>query len=230
MILRNPRGLCAIRHGGAFEGWNARMTSMPSEIREVYEPLEQEIVWLHVKWRFYCQLFGASEERIELLNDIAPLFFRVCQDVLLDDVIISISRLADQLRTGDRHSARESLSLLRLVVLIDNNQHPQLRPVVQQKWGRFDNLCKPFRLHRHRRVAHTDLETIKSTGDLLPGISRSMIEDALASMRELMNAVCEHFDKTTQTYVSAPPSGIDGEVLVHHVEILREYYAHNSQT
>ena len=202
---------------------------MPNEIREVYEPLEQEIVWLHVKWQFYRQLFGTDEERIELLNDIAPLLFRVCQDVLLDDVIISISRLADQLRTGNRHSTRESLSLRRLVVLIDPGQHPQLRPVVQQKWRRFDSLCKPFRLHRHRRVAHFDLETIKATGDLLPGISRSMIEDALESIRELMNAICEHFDKTTNTYRLAPPAGIDGDVLIEHLRILREYYTCRNQ-
>jgi hypothetical protein len=204
------------------------MTSMPSEIREVYEPLEQEIVWLHVKWQFYRQLFGADEERIELLNDIAPFLFRVCQDVLLDDVIISISRLTGQPRTRNRHSTRESLSLLRLVFLIDPSQHPQLRPAAQRKWKRVDSLCKPFRQHRHRRVAHTDLETIKATGDLLPGISRSMIEDALESIRELMNTVCEHFDKTTNTYLLVPPAGIDGDVLIGHLRKLREYYACNN--
>jgi len=205
------------------------MTSMPNEIREVYKPLEQEIVWLHVKWQLYRQLFGTDEERIELLNDIAPLLFRVCQEVLLDDVIISISRLTDQPRTGNRHSTRESLSLRRLVVLIDPGQHPQLRPAVQQKWKKVDSLCKPFRLHRHRRVAHTDLETIKATGDLLPGISRLMIEDALESIRELMNAICEHFDKATNTYMLAPPAGIDGDVLIEHLKTLREYYVRNDQ-
>jgi hypothetical protein len=89
------------------------MPNMPDETREVYELLDQEIAWLHVKWQFYCQLFGTDEKRIELLNAFAPIFFRVCQDALLDDVIISLNRLTDNPQTGPRGKSKESLSLIR---------------------------------------------------------------------------------------------------------------------
>jgi hypothetical protein len=81
------------------------MTNIPNEIREKYEPLEQDVIWLHVKWQFYRQLFGTDEKRIELLNEIAPVFFRACQDTMIDDLIISLDRLTDPLKTGNCDTA-----------------------------------------------------------------------------------------------------------------------------
>jgi hypothetical protein len=51
-----------------------------------------------------------------------------------------------------------------------------------------------------------------------------MIEDALDSVRALMNAILEYFDETTQSYTLASPAGIDGEVLILHLEKLQKYY------
>ncbi|MEZ4679184.1 MAG: hypothetical protein R2932_33695 [Caldilineaceae bacterium] len=203
------------------------MKKMPVEIREVFEALEQEVVWLHLKWQYYRQLFGSSEERIELLNSFAPLFFKVCQDVLLDDVILSISRLSDPMKTGDRGSKKESLSLLRLVNMVEPNEYPDLRPILQKLWGKVDNLCQPFRSHRHQRIAHNNWETIRSTSELLPGISRQSIEDALESIQRLMSAINEYFDDSVQSFVIMNPAAIDGEVLINHLEILHEYYSTN---
>jgi len=205
------------------------MTNMPIEISNVYEALEQEIIWLHIKWQYYCQLFGTDENRIELLNSFAPIFFRVCQDALIDDVILSISRLSDPIKTGDRENKKESLSLLRLVNMVDPQCYPDLRPLIQSIWGIVESLCKPFRLHRHQRIAHNDWARIKSTIELLPGISRQSIEDALESIRRLMSAVSEYFDGATQSFVIMNPVGIDGEVLINHLEILQKYYSTYAQ-
>lgn len=198
---------------------------MPVEIKDVFEALEQEVIWLHLKWQYYRQLFGTSEERIELLNSFAPLFFKVCQDALLDDVILSISRLSDPMKTGERGSKKESLSLLRLVNMIAPNDYPDLRPVVQSLWGKVDNLCKPFRSHRHQRIAHNNWETVRSTIELLPGISRQLIEDVLESIQRLMSAISEYFDGSVQSFVIMNPIPLDGEVLINHLKILQELYA-----
>jgi len=197
---------------------------MPNEIREEYEFLEQEVGWLHVKWQFYLQLFGTDEKRVELLNDVAPIFFRVCQDVMLDDLIISFSRLTDDPKTGDRSTRRESFSLLRLVNSVDPAHYPDLRPKVQNCWKQVINVCQPIRTQAARRVRHNDWATLKSTTDLLPGINRSMIEDALKYISELMNAILEYFDKITHSYELVRPAGIDGEVLIYHLEKLQKYY------
>jgi hypothetical protein len=133
------------------------------------------------------------------------------------------------MKTGDRESKKESLSLFRLVNMVDPQQYPDLRPIVQSIWGKIDNTCKPFRLHRHQRIAHIDLARVQSTIELLPGISRQMIEDILDSIRGLMNAICGYFDEKTQSFITMNPVGIDGEVLIHHLETLQEYYSTNAE-
>lgn len=48
----------------------------------VYYALHNEVTWLHLKWQEYSKLYGISKERIELLNETAPSFFHVLQQVL----------------------------------------------------------------------------------------------------------------------------------------------------
>ena len=70
-------------------------TPIPAPISEVYETLQTEIVWLHGRWICYRQLFSGSERRIDLLNECASAFFFIMQDVLLDEVQVSLSKLTD---------------------------------------------------------------------------------------------------------------------------------------
>ena len=120
------------------------MIKIPDEIRLEYEQLENEVIWLHLKWEFYLQLFGVDEKRIELLNTTAPQFFGVRQDTMFDNLLISISRLTDPPKTGEPHKKRESLSLLRLVNSIDAKQCPELRRKVQNCWGKLITFAYQF--------------------------------------------------------------------------------------
>ena len=56
---------------------------MPSELRAVFTALQDEVFWLHSKWLIHRQLFGTSEERIDLLNDFGPDLFQIIYDSLL---------------------------------------------------------------------------------------------------------------------------------------------------
>ncbi len=199
------------------------MTKMPDEIAEVYQLLDQEVVWLHVTWQMYRQVFGASEDTIDLLNELAPVFFRVCQDALLDQTVLALNRLTDCQRTGSRGSIRDSLSLDRLVKLIDPRQYHDLRTRVQRLWANLVKASDPLRIQR-RRIAHNDLSMLRADPAFRPGISRAAIEEALAAVCALMNAVREFFDNTTVEYELVPPAGLDGEVLVAHLTSLRTYY------
>jgi hypothetical protein len=52
------------------------MAHMGDAVGQVYSALWQEVAWIHKKWTQYVELFGTSPQRINLLNDAAPAFFR----------------------------------------------------------------------------------------------------------------------------------------------------------
>lgn len=72
-------------------------SAIPARLRDVYGALENELVWIHGRWIMYRQLFGTNELRIELLNDVAPSFFR---ELHCYGWITSFSKSAESLTTG----------------------------------------------------------------------------------------------------------------------------------
>ena len=60
-----------------------------------FSELRQELVRIHIKWAEFVDLFGAEKERVELLNQAAPLFFLITQDALWESSVLHIARLTD---------------------------------------------------------------------------------------------------------------------------------------
>ena len=71
---------------------------IPLQLR-AWSFLDTEVVSLHGRWRIYCDFYGASPERIDLLNRAAPTFFAILQGVWLNDVQLTLSKLADPAAT-----------------------------------------------------------------------------------------------------------------------------------
>lgn len=101
---------------------------MPNEIREAYASLSYDVVYLHHKWKVIRELYVSGETVIELLNRTAPGFFRICKDVLVDDLFLSIRRLTDPKQTGKK----QNLTLEYLAASIDATKYPQLRSDVER--------------------------------------------------------------------------------------------------
>jgi hypothetical protein len=79
-------------------------------------------------------------------------------------------------------------------------------------------LCTPFRERRNKKIAHADLSTVlKYNPDLLPGISRMMIEDVLTRLRELFNHIIGHFEDSETAYEHVIYLG-DGDTIVSLLE------------
>ena len=54
--------------------------------------------------------------------------------------------------------------------------------------------CTPFRKHRHKRLAHSDLDTkLQRVDSPLPGLSIADIESAITSLQSVLNAFSQHF-------------------------------------
>lgn len=85
------------RTGTAEETKRHYIAKMGEELGSLYYALWQEVVWLHVEWAEYVELYiyGTKPSRIALLNEAAPSFFRLVQDGLFETAVLKIARLTD---------------------------------------------------------------------------------------------------------------------------------------
>ena len=172
------------------------MSDYPDEVEPVFESLQDDLVWLHGRWKLYRQLYGVSELRIELLNETASSFFHQLQNTLLDDVTLSIARMTEKKEVA----GRENLVLAQLIDKLDKSEFSELRSRLEEQLDEIEKVCEPLRKNRHRLIAHRDLEAAISDSEDLPGISRAMIEDALEEIRTFMNAVQGYFADSETGY------------------------------
>ena len=183
--------------------------SMGSELGELYHELSDELTWLHMKWGQYRELFGKDPARIDLLNIVAPFFFGVLSRTLFEDILLHLARMTDPARSF----GKDNLTVHKLPELIVD---PTLRIDVELALGRVNLTCDFARQWRNRRLAHSDLLTARNP-QLLPAASRQCIEDALATIRELLNRLELHYRSSEVGYeFTNEPGG--AELLVYYLE------------
>ena len=184
---------------------------MQGEAKELYDAIRLELIRLHANWRIFRQLFASSDERFLILNNTAPGFFTLIKDVLVDNAVISLSRLTDPKRFD---------SLIRLVALMENQVHHALHEEFEQALSAIQSQCQDIREHRDRRVAHRERTgespSFEDGPVMLPPISRQKIEGAMAAMAELMNKMLGAFTGDYQIYEPAVTG--DSEALVFYLE------------
>lgn len=172
-------------------------SNVPTQFIAIYDELRSEITWLHGRWLTYRELFAENPQRIELLNESAGTFFYIIEDVLLDEVQISLSKLTDPASSG-KH---DNLSLEQLQSHLQLHGDATLAAECRAILDKLHSQCQVFRVRRHKTLAHLDLPTaLKQLPQPLPGVSRQMIEDALKSVREYMNAFEAHYNNSEWGY------------------------------
>lgn len=168
---------------------------LPREIEETWNFLHKEVTWLHGRWRMYRQLYGTSEARVDALNKVAPTFFGTLQNILVDEVQLTLSRLADPARTG----RRENLTLATLLETLENLDVPFLVDQVRSNLEAYRQACEAIVRRRNTRIAHYDRDT-HAGGELLDGPSRAEIETALERLRACMRTVYQHYANSDMRY------------------------------
>lgn len=81
--------------------------AMGPSLGALFWPLSFEVTWIHAKWLEYRKLYGASQERIDVMNEVAGWFFWVVDTG--DDVLLHICRLTDPPEQGKGGSIEISL-------------------------------------------------------------------------------------------------------------------------
>ncbi|MCA8987728.1 MAG: hypothetical protein KDA78_08825 [Planctomycetaceae bacterium] len=172
-------------------------SQLPDQLKEVYEAIEDELIWLHGRWRLYRQLYGADQETLDLLNNSAPTFFGMLQFLWLDYVVLEICSLTDP----PRSYGRDNLVLRQLYEMLDPQRDADLRRELRECGRSIDEACGKLRMIRNRRIAHKDQRTaLGAYQSPILGVSRQDVEDALAAMRAYANNFRMHFLGSEMSY------------------------------
>jgi AbiU2 len=190
----------------ASDGRDYFIERMGLELGEIFDTLSVELTWIHWRWTQYRRLFAESPQRIELLNRTAPFFFRVIQDVLFEDTLLAISRIA-----GPKQSfGKKNLSIEWLPTLTEGRElHADCVRLVQQA----KSACAFAKDWRNRRLAHRDLELSLSRAEPLSGASRTQVEESLATLRTVLNGVQQALCNGVTAYDGSPLTW-DAEALL----------------
>jgi hypothetical protein len=194
---------------------------MPHTFQELLEEIDQEAYMIHATWKIFRQLFGTNKDRVELLNHSIPSVAGVLQQTLAEWVIVSICRLCDPAMQGKN----ENLTLPRLVGALDPVSDVALKPLLDTQLAEIETKVAPLRAHRHKRLAHKDLHAAipRTDADILPGVSRKAIEDALQSIRTALNTINQAYLDTEVAY-AAPILAGDGDVLLLYLQMAERLF------
>lgn len=183
---------------------------IPTPVHDLWSAIDAEVVWLHGRWIIYRQLYGTSPERIQLLNQSAGTFFNVLNQMLLQDVQLSLSKLCDPAGTG----TRTNMTLAALVDAFKTCDESTLVAKLEPLLAAFDISCSKIRHRRDKWIAHFDRATmLGSKVNPRQGPSRNEIEVALAALRAFMNCVQLYY-LDSQTMYAHFVMDSDGEHLI----------------
>jgi hypothetical protein len=172
------------------ESKRKHIETLGNNLGSLFHELWNEVAWLYTKWGEYVELFGEKSSRIDLLNQSAPMFFRIVQDSLWENVLLHISRLTDP----PKSCGRQNLSIQSLSSLVDENIKIDITDQIKNAIEK-STFCRDW---RNRHIAHRDLKlALDDQAEPLTPASRAMIRDALDSIAKVLNTFSEYYLKST---------------------------------
>jgi len=167
---------------------------MGEPLGSLFHALWQEVAWLHRKWDEYVELYGTKASRVDLINQAAPAFFRIVQDLLWEETLLHIARLTD----SPKSAGKENLTIQRLSPLIIDVATATTVKSLTEKALDASQFCRDW---RNRRIAHRDLSLALDQGalPLTPG-SREKVKLALDAIVEVLNAVTRKYLESTSFF------------------------------
>lgn len=170
---------------------------MDEHLQKVFVRIKQELNYIHYRWTLYRQMFGTNLSRIELINRTSSNVFVEFQWLVIDYMVMSLSKLTDKARMG----GNDNLSYHYLIEKVRESENFELAVELQSELKQLTIACEKFREIRNKRVAHNDLVVaLDKDNSPLPGVSRADIEAALVHARNIMNKVELHFNDSQTLY------------------------------
>ena len=181
---------------------------MPT-FESVFEAVDGQVRQVHARYEIYNQLFNSGDKNIDLLNASGSFVFHVFQRLLLDDMLLTLSRLTDlQGKTG-----QENASIKYLVAIAGPHLSAESTDAATAALSRLDMHVSNIRVHRNKAIAHLDLaHTIGAA--TLPDIGFSEIEGAIQVLTEIMIRLGNSNVRRDGGYGPIMAFGTDGNLLL----------------
>ena len=179
----------------------------------IRQQLYSEIANLYGNWKLLKQLFGESEERVELMNRTASSVFFVIQDALLADLCVRLSRLTDP----PKNRQQENLTIERILELPYCSNNLALHRDLTKQIENLRTICEPIRKRRNKAIAHLDFATALKP-ERLPVVLEQNIEKALQALVGIWNTMERKVDSTATNFTKFTFQGGDGEALIRALE------------
>jgi hypothetical protein len=187
-------------HSTADEVKMDHIEKLGKRLGPVFHELYNEVASLYMKWEEYVELFGKTPTRIDLLNQAAPLFFKIVQDSLWENILLHLARLTDP----PQSVGKSNLTIQGLPVLVDM----EIRETVSSQITNAKELTHFCRDWRNRHIAHRDLKlAMGEHAEPLNPASRAKIKDALGSIAKVINTISEYYMNATIGFDSIIGSG-----------------------
>ena len=176
------------------EKLKARIAAMGEPLGSLFDALDGQVAWLHVKLRNFRTLYAQSKDRIGILNKIAPSFFHQLQETIHEAVLLHLCRITDRTQTG----GHDNLTIQRFTgLLMTPERERQAATLIQD----INSKVEFARRWRHLRLAHLDLNgMIGGPSRPVPPSSLGSIEDAISGIRTLMNYIHGQFQSGSIGY------------------------------
>ena len=143
--------------------------TMPPTVADVFGPLDEELLDIHVKRSLFTQLFGTDDARVALLNRFAPTFFAYVQLIFFDDLVLSLFRVTDPSMMGGKKNL--TFDRLAAVVVADDLT---FGASVTAKVRHFEVLLGAHADWRNKRIAHNDLRSGNRKDGGLSSMARAL--------------------------------------------------------
>lgn len=159
---------------------------MGKDLGMAYHLLWNECALLHMRWDEYVEMFGKDQEQFDVMNAVAPGFFKSVQDTSWEHILLHLCRFADPAVVGHRRT----LSLDALRKLTATRAVPNIDRLIEESRSKI-RFAQDW---RNRAIAHADMEhIIDRNAKPLAAASRAHVREALASIVSVLDAIDRHF-------------------------------------
>jgi hypothetical protein len=168
-----------------------------------------------LNFTIYSELFD-KQDTVDIMNNINPLIFGNYQRCLVDVLYLEISKLLDPMRQG----RNQNLSFAYMISLVPQKHQQELKSdlFVLEKLFEQSNLKK----YRNKKLAHNDLQSIKSERGFGLNISTSKLENMLDCGWRVLGKVEFYLCLADRPYETAVhvrlPTGVTIEEFVSQLE------------
>jgi len=187
---------------------------MSSLVKEVFDDLWNELSELRLRTMLLEQLYSSSESLV-LLKRFGGSVFEVIFELLLDDVVLRLSKISDPATTGKNQNA----SLYRLVDFVEAEEAGLAdRLGIKALRDNLKDRTKNLRELRNRVIAHKDWGRRDHP---LPSTSRAEIQAATEIAHRVLRTVSFHFSKADLDFNVWIQDGYGEKLLYYLGELAR---------